>query len=99
MLGRQTYEQLLGFGADWPYQGLATFVWSRKLSNDDIPASLADETVGASALPPAALLDELVGRGVPLFGGLPADVNLEHLDTQSFDSGVVRSNYAVRKSG
>jgi len=33
------------------------------------------------------------------FGGLPAEVNLEHLDIQSFDSGVVRSNYAVRKSG
>jgi dihydrofolate reductase len=63
-LGRQTYEQVLGFGVDWPYQGLATFVWSRTLTNDDIPAALADERVEASALPPAALLDELAGRGL-----------------------------------
>jgi dihydrofolate reductase len=132
-LGRQTYEQVLGFGVDWPYQGLATFVWSRTLTNDDIPAALTDERVEASALPPAALLDELarrglksvwidggqtlkaflaeglvdiitvtripilIGRGVPLFGDLPGDVHLEHLDTQFFDSGVVQSSYAVRK--
>ena len=63
-MGRQTYEQVLGFGVDWPYQGLATFVWSRTLTNDDIPAALADERVEASALPPAALLDELAGRGL-----------------------------------
>jgi dihydrofolate reductase len=63
-LGRQTYEQVIGFGVDWPYQGLATFVWSRTLTNDDIPAALADERVEASALPPAALLDELAGRGL-----------------------------------
>jgi dihydrofolate reductase len=132
-LGRQTYEQVLGFGVDWPYQGLATFVWSRTLTPDGIPAALADEMVEVSSLPPAALLDELagrglksvwidggqtlqaflaeglvdiitvtripilIGRGVPLFGDLPGDVHLEHLDTQFFDSGVVQSNYAVRK--
>ncbi len=55
---------MLGFGVDWPYQGLATFVWSRTLTNDDIPAALADERVEASALPPAALLDELARRGL-----------------------------------
>jgi len=132
-LGRQTYEQVLGFDVDWPYQGLATFVWSRTLTNDDIPVALADQRVEASALPPAALLDELAGRGlksvwidggqtlkaflaeglvdtltvtripiligqgVPLFGDLPGDVHLEHLDTEFFDSGVVQSSYAVRK--
>ena len=63
-MGRQTYEQVLGFGVGWPYQGLATFVWSRTLTNDDIPAALTDERVEASALPPAALLDELAGRGL-----------------------------------
>ena len=132
-MGRQTYEQVLGFDVDWPYQGLATFVWSRTLTNDDIPVALADQRVEASALPPAALLDELAGRGlksvwidggqtlqaflaeglvdtltvtripiligqgVPLFGDLPGDVHLEHLDTEFFDSGVVQSSYAVRK--
>jgi dihydrofolate reductase len=132
-LGRRTYEEVLGFGVDWPYQGLATFVWSRTLTNDDIPAVLADEMVETSALPPAALLDELagrglksvwidggmtlqaflaaglvdaivvtkipilIGRGMPLFGPLPDDVRLEHLDTKSFPSGVVQSSYAMRK--
>jgi dihydrofolate reductase len=133
VLGRQTYEQVLSFGVDWPYQALATFVWSRTLTNDDIPATLAKEMLEATALPPAALLDELagrglnsvwidggqtlqaflaeclvdiitvtripilIGRGVPLFGDLPNDVHLEHLDTRFFDSGVVQSSYAVRK--
>jgi len=55
---------VLGFDVDWPYQGLATFVWSRTLTNDDIPVALADQRVEASALPPAALLDELAGRGL-----------------------------------
>ena len=132
-MGRQTYEQVLGFGVDWPYRGLATFVWSRTLTNDDIPAALADETVEVSALPPAALLDELggrglnsvwidggqtlqaflaaglvevitvtripilIGQGTPLFGALPGDIRLRHLDTQSFQSGVVQSSYAVTK--
>jgi dihydrofolate reductase len=133
ILGRQTYEQVLGFGVDWPYRGLATFVWSRTLTKDDISSALADDVVEVSALPPAALLDELtgrglksvwidggqtlqsflaaslvdvitvtrlpilIGRGMPLFGDLPNDVHLEHLETQSFDSGVVQSSYAVRK--
>jgi dihydrofolate reductase len=133
VLGRQTYEQVLGFGVDWPYRGLATFVWSRTLTNDDIPPTLADDVVEASGLPPAALLDELagrglknvwidggqtlqsflaeglvdiitvtrlpilIGRGIPLFGHLPSDVHLKHLDTRFFDSGVVQSSYAVRK--
>jgi riboflavin biosynthesis pyrimidine reductase len=32
--------------------------------DDDFPATLADDMVEASALPPAALLDELAGRGL-----------------------------------
>ena len=39
----------------------------------------------------------LIGRGMPLFGSLPDDVRLEHLGTQSFQSGVVQSSYAVKK--
>ena len=133
ILGRQTYEQVLSFGVDWPYQGLATFVWSRTLTKGDIFSALTDHVVEVSALAPAALLDELaarglksvwidggktlqsflaaglvdlitvtrlpilIGRGIPLFGDLPDDVHLKHLETQSFDSGVVQSSYAVMK--
>jgi len=131
VLGRRTYQQVLGFDVPWPYAGLRTIVWSRSLSNDDIPASLRAEAVEASALGPTALLAELggrglkhawidggatvqaflaageidvitvtrmpilIGQGVPLFGQLPGDARLEHLNTTAFESGVVQSSYAV----
>ncbi len=37
----------------------------------------------------------LIGEGMPLFGALPADVRLEHMQTNSYGSGVVQSTYAV----
>jgi len=132
VLGRRTYEQVLGFGVEWPYEGLAAVVWSRTLGAAAVPAALRDEGVEVSALEPSALLADLgergirrvwidggqtlqaflaaglvdvlsvtripvlIGEGIPLFGALPQDVHLEHLETRSFGSGVVRSDYAVR---
>jgi len=37
----------------------------------------------------------LIGEGVPLFGWLPKDVQLELLSSTSFPSGAVRSEYRV----
>lgn len=37
----------------------------------------------------------LIGAGRPLFGGLAADVSLEHLGTRAFASGMVQSRYRV----
>ena len=37
----------------------------------------------------------LIGRGIPLFGELPADVRLRHLRTRFFPSGLVQSEYEV----
>jgi len=37
----------------------------------------------------------LVGQGIPLFGSLPQDVKLRHLSTQTYASGLVRSEYEV----
>lgn len=37
----------------------------------------------------------LIGSGLPLFGALPGDVQLRHLETTSFGSGVVQSSYGV----
>ena len=37
----------------------------------------------------------LLGDGIPLFGSLPADVALTHVETQSFSSGLVQSRYRI----
>jgi dihydrofolate reductase len=37
----------------------------------------------------------LLGRGIPLFGTLPHDIRLEHVATQAYPSGLVKSEYRV----
>lgn len=37
----------------------------------------------------------LLGRGIPLFGPLPGDVHLRHIDTRSWPTGLVQSEYEV----
>ena len=37
----------------------------------------------------------LIGSGVPLFGALTADIALEHVETRSYASGLVRSEYRI----
>jgi len=37
----------------------------------------------------------LIGDGIPLFGSLPHDVNLRHIATQAYASGMVKSEYEV----
>ena len=37
----------------------------------------------------------LLGRGIPLFGPLPHDLRFEHVATQSYPSGLVKSEYRV----
>ena len=37
----------------------------------------------------------LIGSGVSLFGALAADIRLEHLETRSYRTGLVRSEYQV----
>lgn len=37
----------------------------------------------------------LIGAGIPLFGPLPHDVRLKHVDTRQFPSGLVQSEYQV----
>lgn len=41
----------------------------------------------------------LIGEGLPLFGQLDRDVDLEHLETRSFASGLVGSKYWIRQAG
>ena len=37
----------------------------------------------------------LIGQGVPLFGPLPDDVHLRHERTQSYEGGLVQSEYEI----
>ena len=37
----------------------------------------------------------LIGSGIPLFGTLPHDIKLRHLETLQFDSGLVQSKYEI----
>ena len=40
----------------------------------------------------------LLGEGIPLFGALPHDVLLRHVGTRSYPSGLVQSEYEVRRT-
>lgn len=37
----------------------------------------------------------LIGQGIPLFGTLPHDLHLRHIATQSYASGLVKTEYEV----
>lgn len=37
----------------------------------------------------------LIGRGIPLFGPVPHDVKLRHVETRTFGGGLVQSTYEV----
>jgi len=37
----------------------------------------------------------LIGQGVPLFGALPKDIRLKHVMTQSYKSGLVKTEYEI----
>jgi dihydrofolate reductase len=39
----------------------------------------------------------LIGEGIPLFGALPRDIQLRHIATQSYPSGLVKTEYEVMK--
>jgi len=129
VMGRKTFETVLGFGS-WPYGEKPVVVLSSR--DLDLSAALArggrvDRMGGAPAeiaaslagrgarhlyvdggltvqgFLRAGLIDRLVitripvliGDGIPLFGSLPADVRLRHVDTRAFPSGLVQSEYHV----
>lgn len=37
----------------------------------------------------------LIGKGIPLFGSLPNDIKLEHVQTQHYPSGLVKTEYRI----
>lgn len=128
VMGRNTFEVVLGFGGEWPYgQKRVVVLTSRPL---ELPADLTEmvETMSGSPREVTDRLAErgakhlyidggqtiqrfltegliqqliitripvLIGDGIPLFGPLPNDVKLKHIETQSFANGMVQSRYEV----
>jgi hypothetical protein len=37
----------------------------------------------------------LIGEGIPLFGRVPKDIELRHIGTRQYKSGLVTSEYEV----
>jgi dihydrofolate reductase len=37
----------------------------------------------------------LIGSGIPLFGAIPSDIALTHIETRHYSSGLVRSEYEI----
>jgi dihydrofolate reductase len=40
----------------------------------------------------------LIGEGIPLFGRVPRDIPLRHVATRSYPSGLVQSEYEIRRA-
>ena len=64
IIGRKTYQQVLGFGVEWPYAGLRTVVWSQTLTSVDIPSELCEQGVEVSNKSPQLILESLGEAGV-----------------------------------
>jgi len=128
VMGRGTYEVVLGFGGEWPYGEKPVVVLSSRPV--EIPERVAD-TVEWMSGPPgdvarrlaeggakhlyidggqtiqgflaAGLIQQLIitrvpvliGDGIPLFGPLPHDIKLRHIETRAFANGLVQSRYEV----
>jgi dihydrofolate reductase len=77
---------------------LAAMGWKRayvdggKLIQSFLAAGLIEDMV-------ITRIPVLIGTGRALFGAVPKDVELEHIETQSFKSGLVSSRYRVLKPG
>ena len=127
VMGRNTFEKVLSFGA-WPYGAKKVVVLSnRPLA---VPGHLTGSVESMSGSPRAVtrrlaergakhlyvdggktvqgflaegLIDELIisripvliGTGIPLFGPIPHDIPLRHIETRAFTGGLVQSRYEI----
>jgi dihydrofolate reductase len=128
IMGRKTYEEVLGFGVGWPYENCTTLVVTsdpdyavktpdtRLLSeiSADIIRKLRSESVKNIWLVGGGMLitrfldegaiDEmtlniipiLLGQGIRLFPGEPAETKFEFIQAETFETGVVNLTYRRR---
>ena len=127
VMGRNSFEKILSFGGDWPYQIPVIVLTSKGI---EIPSSMQDRVEVMFAEPTqvvetlaqrgakhlyidggltiqrflrAGIIDRLIisrvpvllGQGIPLFGALSTDIQLKHIETRSYESGVVQSEFNV----
>ena len=126
LMGRKTYEQVLGFG-DWPYGEKKGYVFTRQneplnreknvefVSGDvgEFVRQLKENTeediwlVGGSQLIKIFLEQNLVQdliifvvpiilrSGIPLFDQIQKEIGLKLINTERYESGLVRAEYEI----
>lgn len=128
VMGRNTFDIVLGFGGEWHYGEKRIVVLSSRPV--EISERIADTVEWMSGTPREiveqlaergaqhlyvdggvtiqrflneGLLQQLIitripvliGDGIPLFGPLPHDIKLRHVETQSYANGMVQSRYLI----
>ncbi|MDD3245832.1 MAG: dihydrofolate reductase family protein [Methanosarcina sp.] len=126
LMGRKTYEQVLGFG-DWPYGEKKAYVFTRQeeplrreknvefISGDieEFARRLKENTeediwlIGGSQIIKVFLEEDLVqdliifvvpvilGSGIPLFDQIQKEIGLKLINTERYESGLVRVEYEI----
>jgi dihydrofolate reductase len=125
VMGRKTYDEVLGFGIDWPYENCKTFVVTGKqdfipstgntfiLNNIDLGVvdflknqsskniwlagggSLVTQFLNLDAIDEMTIsvVSLVLGKGIRLFAGEPAETQFETVKTELFDTGIINLVY------
>jgi dihydrofolate reductase len=132
VIGRKTYEVVLGFGG-WAYGKKPVVVLSSqpldfsaiqgsavveqmsgepaaivaRLKERGFQHAYIDGGITIQRFLAAGLIDRLIvtrvpiliGEGIPLFGSLPHDIQLNHVGTRTYNGGLVQTEYKIGEEG
>jgi dihydrofolate reductase len=125
IMGRRTYDKVIGFGVDWPYNGLPTYIVTTepglKIQSPDtfiLTGNIKDAVSGVKKKAKKdiwlagggqlvtsfinndlldkmiiTIIPKLIGEGIPLFAGKPAETDWKLIKTEPFDTGLVNLTY------
>ena len=68
------------------------YVSGRALRHITIQRFLAAKCIGRLVITPVPVL---IGAGIALFGPVPCDIRLRHINTRSYSGGLVQSEYGI----
>jgi dihydrofolate reductase len=96
VMGRGTFETVLGFGGAWPYPKpvyvlSGTYVDGGKTIQGFLREDLIDRLI-------VTKIPILLGEGIPLFGPIGRDLAWTHVRTTTFANGLVKSEYGRRRA-